>query len=182
MIYDIRDLKFPKELLDKMFAYFINLEWETDTYIINGKKVSPARKTYMFGKDYVYSGHKKKAHPFNKQIKFISKKIEEELNLPENYFNACLLNLYPNGKAFISYHKDNEKEMEPEAPIVSFSLGATRKFYIKKDLTKEVIKLSHKEGNILIMYPDCQRLYKHSIPKELKVTEPRISLTFRRFK
>ena len=91
------------------------------------------------------------------------------------------MNLYEDGETYLSYHKDDEKEMDMKAPIVSFSLGVTRKFYLKNDESKDVKKLIHKEGQILIMESDTQKEWTHSIPKELKVKDARISLTFRRF-
>jgi len=170
-----------KFLLQRMFDYFYELPWTSDTYIIHGKEVTPSRKTFMYGKDYSYSGIQKEAVPFDRQITYLARQIERRLNLEENYFNACLLNLYPDGDSSLSYHKDDEPEMDKFAPIVSFSLGATRKFYLKNDETKEVEKIVHNEGELLIMNYPTQEEWTHSIPKEKKVKEPRISLTFRRF-
>lgn len=164
-----------------MFNYFSKLNWTSDTYIIHGKEVTPKRKTFMYGKDYSYSGIKKDAKPFDKQVLYIARQIEKKLNLPKDYFNACLCNLYEDGEAYLSYHKDNEKEMDREAVIVSLSLGYDRKFYLKNDNTKEVEKFVHKNGEIFIMEAPTQTDWKHSIPKEAKVKETRISLTFRRF-
>jgi len=174
-------LDFDEDLLLKMFNYFNNLEWTSDTYIIYGREVTPKRKTFMYGKSYSYSGITKKSTPYDLQIKYIVKRIEEKLDLPNGYFNGCLLNLYPDGDAGLSYHKDDEPDMDLDADIVSFSLGATRKFYLKNDKTSEVVKLNHNQGELLIMQPKTQKDWKHSIPKEKKVKTSRISLTFRKF-
>jgi len=171
-----------KELLDKMFKHYSNLEWKQDTYIINGRSVTPKRKTFMYGKDYTYSGMKQIGVPFDDKLSYIAKQIEKKLNLEKGYFNGCLLNYYIDGSSYISYHKDDEKEMISDSVIVSLSLGATRKFYLKNDETKEVEKLIHNEGEILVMETLTQKEWTHSVPKEMKVKEPRISLTFRRFK
>ena len=171
-----------KELLDKMFKHYSGLEWKQDTYVINGKSVTPKRKTFMYGKDYSYSGMKQISIPFDEKIKYISRQIEKELDLEKGYFNGCLLNYYIDGSSYISYHNDNEKDMIEDSVIVSLSLGATRKFYLKNNETKEVNQLIHNEGEILVMEPLTQKEWKHSVPKEMKVKEPRISLTFRRFK
>jgi len=175
--------EFPVNLLQKMREYFLNeIPWETDTYIIHGKRVSPSRKTYMYGPSYTYSGNKKEGHQFTRQISYTAEYISSKLNLPPNYFNACLLNLYPDGDSSLAYHKDNEPEMEKDSLIVSFSLGETRKFYLKNDSTKKVEKFFVEEGDILIMEPLCQKEWTHSIPKEKKKVNPRISLTFRKFR
>ena len=173
---------FPSDLLLKMRNHFLNeIPWESDTYIIQGKKVTPSRKTFMYGPDYIYSGNKKTGHSFTPQIEYIAKHVALKLGLPSDYFNACLLNLYPDGNSSLSYHKDDEKEMEEGSIIASFSLGETRKFYLKNDETKLVEKLLPEEGDILVMEALCQKEWTHSIPKETKKQKPRISLTFRRF-
>ncbi len=170
-----------KELLEKMFKHYLDLDWKQDTYIINGRSVTPKRKTFMYGKDYSYSGMKQISIPFDEKLSYISREIEKSMNLEKGYFNGCLLNYYEDGLSYISYHKDDEKQMVDDAMIVSLSLGATRKFYLKNDKTKKVEKLIHHQGEILVMEHLTQKEWTHSVPKESKVKEGRISLTFRRF-
>ena len=71
--------------------------------------------------------------------------------------------------------------MDNNAPIVSLSFGATRKFYLKRDKDGKVVKILHKPGDLLVMLPKTQEEWKHSVPKEKSVSSPRISLTFRKF-
>ena len=175
---------FSKELLEKMFNYYLNIDWKTTTFTFSGKEVTPSRKTFMFGIPYKYSGIIQPAIHFDKKILFIKHSIEKQLNLPIDYFNACLLNLYPSGESSISYHKDDEPEMDKNAIIVSFSLGESRKFYLKNDnknIKNRTLKLIVNNGDILIMKPEVQKNWKHSIPKEKNIIEPRISFTFRKF-
>ena len=174
---------FEKHRFEKMFEYFKNnIQWTQDEYIIKGKKVKSPRLTAMYGnRDYTYSGQTKKSIPFNKGLKYISKEIEKFLKLPENYFNGCLLNYYRDGNDSISYHTDNEKDMDKEGIIAVISIGAERKFYLKNQKTKEVVKYTLPNLSLAIMNPICQREWFHSIPKEKKIKEPRISLTFRKF-
>jgi len=169
-----------KELLDSMFDYFMNIQWNSESYIIHGKKVTPNRKTFMYGRDYAYSGIQQEGKPFDKQIVYIAREIERKMDLDKGFFNACLLNLYIDGKSYISYHSDDEKDLDPNAPIVSVSLGTTRKFYLKNKETKIVEKLIHNNGEALVMDIGTQKDWTHSVPKETTITEPRISLTFRR--
>ena len=182
----IDDLGLSENDLKKYLNHYISLNWEQEIYNFGGKTIIPRRKTYMMGKDYSYSGQTKKSHNFDDTTLIIKSKIEEKLNLYKNYFNGCLLNLYEDGDASISYHKDDESSMPENSMIVSFSLGSTRKFFLKKDKDNEgkriTEKLSIKNGEILIMKNECQKKWSHSIPKEKDIIEPRISLTFRRFK
>lgn len=180
--FEIIKSEFTDQQLIGMFNYFLhNLEWKEDRYKFGDRIVIPKRKTFMFGSDYTYSGQNKKGVPFSSQMIYIKNNLEIQLNLTENYFNGCLLNLYEDGEASISAHKDNEKDMDENAIIISLSLGATRSFVFKNTVSSEKIKLSVCNGDILIMNNNCQKDWEHSIPKELKIKEPRISLTFRKF-
>lgn len=175
---------FNKEEFSTLLNHYLNnIEWEQDTYSFGLKTVTPRRKTYMMGKSYNYSGQTKVAHPFDEETLKIKELIEEQLDLKKGYFNGCLLNLYEDGLASISPHKDDEKDMVENAIIVSFSIGSSRKFIFQNDdkaIKKEVFVVE--DGDILVMLDGCQKEWRHSIPKEIDVTEPRISLTFRRFK
>jgi alkylated DNA repair dioxygenase AlkB len=175
-----------KEKLENYLNHYIsNIKWESDTYIFNGVSVTPLRKTYMFGKDYRYSGQIKKGHPFDEQTIEIQKYLEIFLNLKENSLNSCLCNLYENGSASISMHTDDEKEMPLNSSIIVLSLGQKRKFEFEtldKTKQKEKISLEIDNGDILIMKSGCQKYYRHGIPKEKNITETRVSLTFRTFK
>ncbi len=97
-------------------------------------------------------------------------------------FNGCLLNFYRNGNDRMGWHSDNEKELEPEGVIASLSLGASRDFFLrhKKNSTKQSLELN--DGDLLIMHPGCQRDWSHSIPSRKKIIEPRLNLTFRRYR
>lgn len=105
----------------------------------------------------------------------IKNKVEEYTKLK---FNFVLANYYKDEEDYISFHSDDEKELGNN-PIVSISFGATRDFILQHNVTKEKIKVELKAGSILIMYHPTNQYYKHSIPKDKKVKDPRINLTFR---
>lgn len=173
-----------KKLLELFTYYRETIPYQEDSYVFGGKKVIPLRKSCMLGKDYVYSGILKKAIPLDHITQVLGSAFAKKLDLPADFFNACLVNIYENGNASISYHKDDEKEMDPNAPILALSLGATRKFYFRhvdRDRKDRLKKYEIKNGDLLIMYPDAQIYWEHSIPKEKDVDQARISLTFRRF-
>ncbi|KAK0522224.1 hypothetical protein OC842_006528 [Tilletia horrida] len=68
---------------------------------------------------------------------------------PEVHFNHVMLNLYEDGSRYIGKHRDNREN------------------------------LTLAPGSLLVMQGDTQDLYTHEIPKEPKVKDLRISLTFR---
>ena len=67
-----------------------------------------------------------------------------------------------------------------KGPIVTLSFGATRFFDFKSidGLHKE--RLTLEAGTMLVMDVEkTQKYYKHGIPVQKKIKDPRISLTFR---
>ena len=75
-------------------------------------------------------------------------------------------------------HSDAEPEMGPV--IASVSLGAERLFRLKRPNGEMVLTERLPHGSLLIMAGATQKNFKHEVPKEPEVTQPRINLTFRR--
>ena len=101
-------------------------------------------------------------------------------------YDYVLVHIYSSGDSSIAYHSDHEAM---GTTIASVSLGATRKFRLRKiGRTKgwdHEILLN--DGDLIIMHgpvgekPSCQKIYQHSVPVEKKVKGPRINLTFRQY-
>jgi alkylated DNA repair dioxygenase AlkB len=89
-----------------------------------------------------------------------------------------LCNLYRNGNDSVGLHADAEPEMGPV--IASVSLGAERLFRLKKKDGGVAFSERMPHGSLLIMAGDTQKQFKHEVPREPGVTQPRINLTFRR--
>jgi alkylated DNA repair dioxygenase AlkB len=90
---------------------------------------------------------------------------------------------YRNGKDSIHYHRDKEALDEGCQTIASISLGETRRFLLKNiDNPKNVKEFRLTCGSLLVMAGKTQHFWKHSVPKELKVSGARINLTFRQIK
>lgn len=138
------------------------------------------------GTEYTYSRRKYKPLTWITELLSLKVRVEEatpveayaNLSLPRGGYNAVLCNLYRNGDDSVGLHADAEPEMGPV--IGSVSLGAERLFRFKrKDGTVAFSeRLAH--GSLLIMAGNTQKDFKHDLPKEPGVTEPRISLTFRK--
>jgi len=96
-------------------------------------------------------------------------------------FNGCLFNLYRNGEDRMGWHADDEPEIDGKCPIASLSLGATRSFQFRHRIcgSREVLALSN--GDLLVMEPDCQKYWMHSLPVRKRVQTLRLNLTFRVF-
>ena len=90
----------------------------------------------------------------------------------------CLL--YRDGNDSMGLHSDDERDLDPHAPICSVSFGATRmmNWRSKSGTGRENLDLCN--GDVLIMQHGVQRDWKHGIAKTRKSVGERINLTFRR--
>jgi alkylated DNA repair dioxygenase AlkB len=137
------------------------------------------------GTNYTYS--RREYAPLAWMPELLSLKVRVEDATPEAAytnahrlrirFNAVLCNLYRNGNDSVGLHADAEPEMGPV--IASVSLGAERLFRLKAQNGTVVFAEKLPPGSLLIMAGPTQRNFKHEVPKEPAVTEPRINLTFR---
>lgn len=125
---------------------------------------------------YTYSGNKLPSKPFNSILENLLEKVENATN---SKFNCVLINLYRNGEDGNGWHADNENELGPHPVIASLSFGATRRFDLRNNISKEKFSIDLNSGDLLWMDNRIQNNYKHQIAKTKKVHEPRINLTFR---
>ena len=159
-----------------------NLKWERPTLSVYGSSYKIPRMTTFLGDkniSYRYSGH---THFANAWPSWFSPLLELVDCLCEVRFNGCLLNLYRNGSDRMGWHSDNEKEIDNKRPIASLSFGVTRDFCLKHRQQKIQEVLSLHSGDLLVMHPDCQKDWLHSVPRRMSITGKRINLTFRCYK
>jgi alkylated DNA repair dioxygenase AlkB len=90
------------------------------------------------------------------------------------------MNLYRDGRDNNGWHSDNEIELGLDPFIVSISLGAERRLEMKHKLSNERFKITIAQESLLIMLEGSQVYWKHQIPKDTKVNESKINLTFRK--
>lgn len=115
-----------------------------------------------------------KDYPF---LKKLLKSTNKKLNTS---FNTLLLNQYIDGSKTIGAHSDNEEVILGESMIGTLAFGATRKFRIRDKRSKEIVyDIEHISGSLIVMDGKFQSYYTHEIPKQLKIKESRISVTFR---
>ena len=108
----------------------------------------------------------------------ILQKVEE---FTGRSFNALLVNVYDGGNDSLSAHADADPWLGDDFIVPSLTLydeGATRRRIVFSD--KET-RFSHvmENGSLLIMGGNCQKLFKHEIPKESRAVGIRYNLTFR---
>ena len=126
------------------------------------------------GITYKYSGVENVALPWTTMLLEIKKKIEAV----QGEYNYCLLNRYRSGSDSMGWHADDEPEMGNV--IGSLSLGATRKFRIRHNVTRETKTFLAGNGTLIIMAGTMQQFWQHEVPKTKQVVGERINLTFRK--
>lgn len=107
----------------------------------------------------------------------IQEKVIGKNSSPPNY---VLVNKYVDGKHYIGWHSDKERDLDKNYPIVSLSLGARRDFcmrLIEDKKHKRIVSLGN--GDLVVMMAGMQQIWQHSVPKRKKVDSPRYNLTFR---
>ena len=157
------------------------IDWQADKLIIFGKHITTKRKVAWHGDEdyeYVYSKNKKVAKPWTETLKAIKEHLEV---FSDEQFNSCLLNYYHDGSEGMGWHSDNEVMMKKNAAIASISLGATRKFNFRHNVSNETKSVFLESGSLIMMKGDVQTYWKHNLPVSKKVLAPRINLTFRYF-
>jgi alkylated DNA repair dioxygenase AlkB len=138
------------------------------------------------GTTYTYSRRQYKPLAWIPELLSLKARVEEatpasayaNLGLPRLPYNAVLCNLYRNGNDSVGLHADAEPEMGPV--IASISLGAERLFHFKARNGAVVFAERLPHGSLFIMAGETQQNFKHEVPKEPRVIQPRINLTFRR--
>ena len=156
-----------------------DLNWETGFIKIFGKTHQIPRLQSWYADDgieYTYSGKKLQRHNWNKTLIEIKQEIESITSIK---FNSVLANLYRNGNDSMGLHSDNEKELGVNPIIASLSLGESRDIHFKHKNIKTSINIPQTSGQLIVMYGQTQKYWKHEIKKTKKFKKPRINLTFR---
>ena len=138
------------------------------------------------GTNYTYSRREYKPLAWISELLALKAKVEAatpteayaKSNLSKVPYNAVLCNLYRNGNDSVGLHADAEPEMGPV--IASVSLGIERLFRLKGNDGHVVFAERLPHGSLLIMAGQTQNNFRHEVPKEPAITQPRINLTFRR--
>lgn len=169
------------------------IKYSLDSKIkIFGKTCDIPRKQVAFGDfgiTYTFSGVKVPAQTWHPLVYDLKRIVE---GICDCKFNFVLVNRYKDGNDYIGEHRDDEKDLDMNFPIVSLSFGQNRDFTfkhhssrgskLKKDISN--VKLALEHGSLLVMNPTTNTYWYHSLPKRSvrSCPNPRINLTFRKIK
>lgn len=156
--------------------------WRRREISIAGRRIMQPRETSWHadpGVTYTYSGRTHFPQPWTPTLLILREAVERIANAS---FNSVLLNLYPDERASIGMHSDDEPELGPRPVIASVSLGAEREFRFrpKPGVPGRLTKVRLTDGSVLVMRGDTQANWQHGIEKSRVPCGERINLTFRR--
>jgi len=153
------------------------VEWSQHRLTMFGRSVDEPRLSAWYGDHaYTYSGVPRQPLPWNEPLSELRRICER---ITGASFNTVLANLYRDGNDSMGWHADDEPELGSAPVIASVSLGAPRRFRFRHRDSGESIECRLPSGSLLVMSGACQRKWMHSVPKEKRISEPRINLTFR---
>lgn len=154
--------------------------WEQPLVTVYGKQHLTPRLTCWVadpGCSYRYSGLAQAITPWTSELSALREQLALALGVR---FNSLLLNRYRDGADRMGWHADDEPELDPSAPIVSISLGASRDLRFRPRKGDEpAFNLRLDDGDLLVMDPPSQQHWQHALPARARVQTERINLTFR---
>ena len=138
---------------------------------------------YFGGVGYRYGDvrHKAKPYPdfnlFRTTLEPGIKSVVPDFSL-DTY--TCLVNYYPDGKAGLNLHADNEGQIVDGSSIITVSVGAERDLtLVSQQGAYREHKVSIPHGSVYTMSKASQAGWKHAVDPDINCKEPRISFTFR---
>lgn len=156
------------------------IAWRQDRINMFGRQVNLPRLTAWHGDDdrpYTFSGLTLHPAPWNTMLAWLRDALAD---VTGQRFNSVLLNWYRSGDDHMSWHADDEPELGRNPVIASVNFGATRRFLLRRtDDHAEKIELPLSHGSLLVMSGALQHHWQHSVPRQKRVADSRVNLTFR---
>ncbi|GAA4853952.1 alpha-ketoglutarate-dependent dioxygenase AlkB [Luteimonas vadosa] len=187
----------PEPEADALFQALLDtVPWQVHRIRLFGREVDSPRLSCWIGDpdaSYRYSGRRYEPHPWPPALEPVRERLSVACGAG---FNGVLANLYRDGRDAMGWHRDDERDLGPQPVIASLSLGAARRFLLKKTSgvrtphrpragsekksgrpPDAALELGH--GSLLVMRGATQCNYRHALPRTRKPVGPRINLTFR---
>lgn len=93
-------------------------------------------------------------------------------------FDAVWMNLYRDGRDSTAWHRDRFACRLPECTVPVLTLGATRKFLLRRRDGGPSHTFQPASGTLVVMGGRCQEDWVHSVPKQPAVAGVRVSINF----
>lgn len=149
----------------------IGPNWQRESIQLFGRTVTVPRMVAWYGDPgirYGYSGVQHTAEGWPKPLWKLREELANRLGLRWNF---VLLNRYRDGRDWMGWHRDDEKEMR--GLVASVSLGATRSFRLEDGDERYQLDLEH--GSVVVF----DGRLRHTLARTSKSVGERFNLTFR---
>jgi alkylated DNA repair dioxygenase AlkB len=170
----------PEEAAAAFAALRHAIPWEVHRLRLFGRDVDSPRLSAWIGDPgtaYRYSGATFEPHPWPPALQALRERVAAAAGSP---LNSVLANLYRDGRDYMGWHSDDERALGPQPVIASLSLGATRRFRLRRrDDARVGLALDLLPGSLLLMRGATQRTTRHALLRTAKPVGERINLTFR---
>ena len=154
--------------------------WEQREVTLFGKSVPQPRLCCWIGEvSYTYSGLRLEPRPWSVELQALRDRVALAVGVSAERFDGVLLNLYRNGRDSMGLHADDEPEIVPGSAIASVSLGEPRRFVLRSRHEPLALEVRLGHGSLLTMGGSVQRNWRHTVPREPRLSGSRINLTFR---
>jgi len=172
----------PEESRQLLSSLWSQLQWSQYEITLFGRTVAQPRLSAWYGEpeaSYRYSGLQLEPLPWHPILFDLKKRVEAAL---AHQFNSVLANAYRSGKDSMGWHSDDEPELGAKPLVASLSLGAERRFLVRRKGESRSMGFWLGNGSLLLMKQGCQENYLHALPKTRKPSGLRINLTFRQIR
>jgi alkylated DNA repair dioxygenase AlkB len=159
-----------------------------DIRTTSNRVIKERRQTAWEGDSHVapfaYSGKSMKKKPWSPLVLDVRDRLHQQTG---EYYDGCLLNLYPDGGSGMRFHIDPDQGTLWGYETAVVSVGATRRFAFRdipndqnRDVNTHVFTLMH--GDVTEMFEDCQKRLQHTVKTAEAKNEmsSRASLVFKK--
>ncbi len=95
-------------------------------------------------------------------------------------FDSCLVNLYRDGSDAVAWHGDTVRRVLHNPLVVTVSLGASRRFLVRRRGGGPVLKeYAPGQGDLMVMGGAMQHDFEHAVPRQRSASGARMSVTMR---
>jgi alkylated DNA repair dioxygenase AlkB len=158
-----------------------SIAWNQESISMFGRRMLQPRLTAWFGIGMDVNTRYRTSAPSNSwptELEAMRDALSEHAGVA---FNSALANLYRDGHDSVAWHADDEPALGTNPVIASVSLGARRRFILRRREGGQKETFTLGEGDLVVMHGATQRLWVHAVPKQRAVTDSRVNLTFRRY-
>jgi len=155
------------------------LDWEARPIRVFGRSLlQPRLIAWAGGVPYRYSGQTLPTRPWTPALTELLERVFRTTGVP---YNHVLLNRYRDGNDHMGRHADDEPELGRDPTIAAVSLGVRRRFVLepKSKRGKRRHDLWLEPGSLMVMGGRTQHRFRHRVPKDDRIDEERINVTFR---